>query len=477
MKRYSAGILPVFTIAAATGFQNLTADPVKDRPNIVFILTDNQGAWSLGCYGNPDILTPNIDRLASEGIRFTRALSSNPVSSPTRATLLTGLIPSQHGVHCYIDNKNMIGPEAFRMIDEFKSLGEILSDAGYICGLSGKWHLGDHLNAQEGFSYWVTKPGGHTLEFYDQDVIEDGKIRRESGYTTDLWTRKGVEFIRKNKDHPFFLFLAYNGPYALGDLMLNPPRNRHAGYYKDKHFSCFPVDRMHPWQNGNKPFHNKQIAMERLAAETSGVDDGVGEIMYELKRLGLDDNTIVIYSADQGYIGGHNGMWGMGDHFRPIGAHELMMNIPFIFRYRGKIEAGTTSDVLISNYDFLPTLLNYLGLGDKTPRKPELPGRDFSSLLHGQKIDVANEVFYEMENTRVIRTDHWKYVARYPDGPFELYNMELDPQERFNLYGQPETANVLRDLSQRLNNFFNKYADPKYDLWKEGRSKARRLTN
>jgi len=476
MKSYPVRFIPVFTIISASSIQYLSADRPTNLPNIVFILTDNQGAWSLGCYGNPDILTPNIDRLASEGIKFTRALSSNPVSSPTRATLLTGLMPSQHGVHCYIDNKNMIGPEAIRMIDEFKSLGEILRDEGYVCGLSGKWHLGDHLNAQEGFTFWVTKPGGHTLEFYDQDVIEEGMIHKEPGYTTDFWTRKGIDFIRQNIDHPFFLFLAYNGPYALGDLMLNPPRNRHAGYYKDKHFSCFPTDKMHPWQNGNKAFHNTQVGMERLAAETSGVDDGVGEVMSELKKLGLDGNTIVIYTADQGYIGGHNGMWGMGDHFRPIGAHELMMNIPLIFRYSGSIKAGMTSDKLISNYDFLPTLLNYIGLEEKIPQKPDLPGRDFSPLLRGEELDWTNEVFYEMENTRVIRTDEWKYVARFPDGPFELYNMKQDPQERFNLYGQPGSEGKLADLSLQLNYFFDKYADPQYNIWKGGRSKATRLT-
>jgi len=119
MKGYSASILPVFKIAAAAGFQNLTAELVEYRPNNVFILINNQGAWSLGCYGNPDIFAPNIDRLASEGIRFARALNSNPVSSLARATLLTGLILSQHGVHCYINNKNMIGTEAFRKAQLF----------------------------------------------------------------------------------------------------------------------------------------------------------------------------------------------------------------------------------------------------------------------------------------------------------------------------------------------------------------------
>lgn len=145
--------------------------------NLVFILTDNQGAWTLGCYGNPDIRTPHIDRMAAEGIRFTRALSSNPVCSPTRATFLTGLIPSQHGVHSFLDPKFMMGPEAYNTLQEFTSLGEVLRDAGYTCGLSGKWHLGANMAPSEGFTTWTTKPDGSTQEFYDQKIIENGQLR------------------------------------------------------------------------------------------------------------------------------------------------------------------------------------------------------------------------------------------------------------------------------------------------------------
>lgn len=446
------------------------------RPvNLVFILTDNQGAWTLGCYGNPDIRTPNIDRLAAEGIRFTRALSSNPVCSPTRATFLTGLIPSQHGVHSFLDPQYMMGPKAYNTLQEFTSLGEVLRDAGYTCGLSGKWHLGANLTPSEGFGFWVTKPDGHTREFYDQGVIEDGKVRKEAGYTTDLWTRKGIRFIEQNKDRPFFLYLAYNGPYSLGNLMLNPARNRHADYYRGKHFSSFPVDAMHPWQHANKQFHNRQVAMERVAAETSGVDDGVGEIMATLKRLGLDGHTLVAYAADQGWMGGQNGMWGMGDHFRPIGAHELMMQIPLLFRQPGRIPAGKTSDLLVSNYDFLPTVLSYLGRPASMASKPKSPGRDFSPVLLGQTIPWDNVVFYEMETCRAVRTEDWKYVARFPNGPYELYDMREDPRERFNLYGQPGTDARRAELAKRLDDFFSRYADPQYDIWRGGRSKARRL--
>jgi arylsulfatase A-like enzyme len=446
------------------------------RPNLVFILTDNQGAWTLGCYGNPDIRTPNIDRLASEGMRCTRALSSNPVCSPTRATFLTGLIPSQHGVHSFLDPKFMMGPEAYNTLNEFTSLGEVLQDAGYVCGLSGKWHLGANLTPSEGFSYWITKPDGHTTEFYDQNIIEDGKLRHEAGYTTDLWTQRGVKFIEDNKDRPFFLFLAYNGPYSLGGLMLNEARNRHAAYYADKEMLSFPRDAMHPWQNQNKQFHNSLKAMRRVAAETSGVDDGVGEVMGTLKRLGLDDNTLVVYAADQGWMGGQNGMWGMGDHFRPVGAHELMMQIPLIFRHPGAIPAQKTSDLFVSNYDFLPTVLSYLGLADRMPQQPKSPGRDFSRAIRGESIAWDNVIFYEMESCRAVRTDRWKLVKRHPNGPHELYDMQTDPRERINLYGQPTTDQIRGQLDERLAAFFKQYADPQYDVWNGGRSKARRIT-
>ena len=474
---------PLLLALVTCGASIAMAQGTPPRPtNFVFILTDNQGAWTLGCYGNPDIRTPHVDRLAAEGIRFTRALSSNPVCSPTRATFLTGLLPSQHGVHSFLDPKFMMGPEAYNTLAEFTSLGEVLQANGYVCGLSGKWHLGANLTPSEGFSFWVTKPDGSTREFYDQDVIEDGRVRREAGYTTDLWTRRGIEFIEQNKDRPFFLFLAYNGPYSLGNLMLNRARNRHAEYYADKPLLSFPRDAMHPWQFNNKQFHNQPAAMRRVAAETSGVDDGVGEILATLKRLGLDENTLVVYAADQGWMGGQNGIWGMGDHTRPIGAHELMMQIPLIFRQPGRIPAGKTSDLLVSNYDFLPTVLSYLRLGDadtnpKRQRGSASPGRNFSPVLLGEPLAWDNLVFYEMETCRAIRTDRWKLVKRHPSGPHELYDMQTDPRERMNLFGQPGTDAVRSGLEEQLTAFFEKYADPQYDLWKGGRSKAKRLVS
>jgi arylsulfatase A-like enzyme len=258
--------------------------------------------------------------------------------------------------------------------------------------------------------------------------------------------------------------------------MLNPAHNRHADEYRGKQFLSFPRDAMHPWQYNNKQFHNRQEAIERVAAEVSGVDDGVGDVLAALHRMGLDENTLVVYASDQGWMGGQDGIWGMGDHTRPIGAFELMMQIPFIFRQPGVIPANRTSDIIVSNYDFMPTVLSYVGLADRMPSKPASPGRDFSPILRGQALPWENVMYYEMETCRAVRTDRWKYVARFPSGPYELYDMQTDPHERFNLYGQPGLESRRAELSRRLDDFFARTADPQYDLLKGGRSKAKRLT-
>jgi arylsulfatase A-like enzyme len=444
-------------------------------PNVVLILTDNQGAWTLGCYGNPDIRTPNIDRLAREGMLFERCYSSNAVCSPTRATLLTGLIPSQHGVHSYLTaGAAQIGPRAHSTIAEFRTLPEILAEAGYTCGLCGKWHLGDNLRPQEGFTYWVTMPHGHTRTFYDAEVIEGGKVHKEPRYLTDFWTDHGIRFIDQNKDRPFFLFLAYNGPYGLGESMLQPARNRHAAYYADKELKSFARENMDPRLVVNKTLLNNVAAMRRYAAEISGVDDGVGRILAALEANQIVDDTLVVFTADQGLAGGQNGFWGMGDHTRPLTAFDWTTHVPLIYRHPGHIGAGQSSDMLVSNYDFLPTMLEYLNLSDKTPQIPRSPGRSYSQTLNGQPQSWDAAVFFEFENTRAVRTNEWKYVARFPDGPNELYDLKHDPGERHNLVDQPAHAAQQKELLGRLEEFFASYADPQYDLSRGGRSKAQR---
>ena len=224
-------------------------------------------------------------------------MSCNPVCSPTRASVLTGLIPSRHGVHHWLLNGTLqMGSDAQCTISEFTTLPQVLSDAGYYCGLVGKWHLGDNLNPQEGFEYWVTMPSGLTKDFYDVEVIENGKVRKQPGYITEFWTDRAIRFLeaaksRQDKEgRPFYLHLAYNGPYSLDpDLLTDPERsrNRHSERYAGMPMDSFP--RRKPHQGLFK--HTKELnnigAMRSSAAQISGVDDGVGEVMDAIDRAGM----------------------------------------------------------------------------------------------------------------------------------------------------------------------------------------------
>ncbi|MCA9005105.1 MAG: sulfatase-like hydrolase/transferase [Planctomycetaceae bacterium] len=457
-------------------FTDLLAAAEQKRPNVVIIMTDNHGEWTLGCYGNKDIKTPHIDQLAKEGTLFTHAFANNAVCSPTRATFLTGLMPCQHGVHCYLRPRIQTGPESYNTLEEFQSIPQVLHDAGYVCGLSGKWHLGDNLYPQEGFSYWITKPHGASSGFYDQEVIEDEKIRKEPTYLTDLWTQHGIRFIKQNQEKPFFLFLAYNGPYGLGSAMKEPIRNRFKAEYEKMTFPSFPREKAQPWNFNYGDWIGDLGIIRKYAAEVSAVDDGVGQIMQTLKDLGLRENTLVIFTADQGLSGGHSGYWGMGDHTRPLTAFDWTLTIPLIFSQPGKIVSGARQEMMVANYDVYPTLLNYLGLQDKIPAKPATPGRNFAPVLKGEQIPWNEVVFYEFENVRAIRTKDWKYIERYHESPNELYDLTADPREHRNLIDQPEFQKTRADLKQRMDQFFSQYADPKWDIWNGGKSKSILMT-
>jgi len=448
------------------------------KTNVVLIITDNQGAWTLGCYGNDEIRTPNIDRLAAEGLRVSRAYCVNSVCSPCRATLLTGLIPSQHGIHSYLGGEvpdAQMGPDAYCTIREFPNLPRILSENGYTCGLSGKWHLGDSLQPQEGFSYWFTKPKGHTSRFYNDEAIWQGKVHEEPRYYTDAITDHAVDFLRQTDDGPFFLMVGYNAPYGLGESMLYEHRNRHTAHYADKELKCFPRESVHPWLYNNRDMINNPTSIRGYASAVSGVDDGVATVLDTLREIGHDRDTLVVYTTDQGFCGGHHGMWGMGDHSRPIHTYEESVRIPLIYRHLEGIPGGRVWDRMTGQYDIFPTILSYLGLRHQTPDCPTLPGNSYAPVLRGGGGEWEDLVFFEYENVRMIRTSDWRYTRRHPDGPDELYDMRNDPCERMNLVAHPDMAQQAEELRHRLEGFFDRYADPQYDLWEGGRSKAGRL--
>lgn len=446
--------------------------------NIVLVITDNQSPWTLGCYGNEEIRMPSIDRLAGQGIRFTNAFCVNPVCSPNRATLLTGLIPSQHGVHNWLGTEqpdSQMGPDAYSTIREFPTLPRILAEHGYVCGMSGKWHLGDSLHPQLGFTYWYAKPKGHTDSFYNAEAIWRGKVIKERGYYLDAITKHAVEFLSRTEDAPFFLYVGYNAPYGLdGDLRAGH-RNRHTEYYADKELRRFPREKAHRWLKQNRDCIGNETAFRSYAAAVSGVDDGVGAIMEALDGIGRNKDTLVIFTADHGFCGGHHGYWGMADHGRPLAMFDENLRVPLIWRHPERIRAGATSDAITCNYDFFPTLLEYLSLSESAPAGRALPGRSLAGALAGGKPDWDDRTtFHEYENTRTARTARWKLTRRFPNGPDELYDLADDPGECQNLIGKAEYDAVRRDLDAQLAAFFARYADARYDLWRGGTSKAGR---
>ncbi len=470
---------------------SFSASAGNSRPNIVLIVSDNQSHTLLGTYGNNEIKTPHIDKLAKQGVQFNQAFSVNGVCSPTRATLLTGLMPSQTGIHVALPSD--IDVPDWSGIEEFRNLPQTFSEAGYNTALVGKYHLGMPQTPQLGFQYWVTFPSGHTTTFYDQTVIDNGKQYEVAEHLTDFWTTKAVDYLSQQKsDKPFFLYLSYNGPYNLPPTVTMKPRNRHAEYYK-KHIPTMPQESIHPylknWAQGLRgpsdlmlkegttawtaiEALNNKTAMINAASETAMVDDGVGSIMQTLKKLGMDENTIVIYTSDQGASYGHHGLFGNTSWSFPFTAHNINMQIPLILRHPGKISEGIQSDKIINQYDLFPTLLEYAGMADK--KIDNSPGKSFMPFLQERKVeDWDDAAFFEFVTVRVIRTPKWKYMKRLDDDePNTLYDLQNDPGEKINLINNHDYSDTLKSLDQRLTTFFNEYTDKKYDVWNGGSAKG-----
>jgi arylsulfatase A-like enzyme len=450
------------------------------QPNLIFIITDNQSPWTLGCYGNTEILTPNIDRLAAGGVRLDNAFCVNPVCSPNRATCLTGLMPSQHGVHRWLGVEKpsaQMGPDAYCTIEEFANLPQILSGAGYRCGHSGKWHLGDSLNPQLGFEYWYAMTQGHTANFYDMKVAWNGEVFEEPKHFVDATADHAVDFLdQQSADEPFFLHVGFNGPYCVDGELLSGHRNRHAEYYEGKELACFPRTDPDPTQKTfNKAFGNP-VARQSYACAVSGVDDAVGAILDKLDAMGLADDTLVVYTADHGACAGHNRYWGMGEHARPFNVAQTTMRIPMILRHPATMPAERAFAPMTSHADFFPTVLDYLGMGDKLPTDLPLAGRSYAQALTGAPCDLGEEiVFAEYETTRLVTTPKWKLIRRHGFGEDQLFDLSADPSEMTNLIGSPEAATIEAELSAKLETFFARYLDPQYNVWADGRSKGGEL--
>jgi arylsulfatase A-like enzyme len=460
------------------------------RPNIVIILADNQPASLLGTYGNKDVKTPNIDNLAKEGLQFNHFYASNGMCSPTRATLMTGLMPSQHGVHNWLDDAQLDEwPKDWSVVAEFRTLPLTLRNHGYRTAMIGKWHLGQPWKASIGYEHWVTFTDGHTIDFWDNTVIDNDKSYRVSDtHIVDFFANKAVEYIKnRHADEPFYLQLNFDGPYLNPPTNIGPARNRHYEGYLGQTFESFPREPVNEnilnqltdpktplflrnMHRNSILHHNDHETMANVASQNTIVDDGVGRVLKALEEAGLSDNTLVIYTSDQGNFYGQHGLWQHTVVTSPTNLYETAMNVPLIVRHPGNIEAGTRNQ-LVAQYDLPQTVLDYAGLGEIHFDKS--PGQSFLRLLKEDSVPGNPTVFFEQEETRGLRTARYAYWQRIEGvGESVLFDMKVDPEQKNNLAGNPEYDDVVKELEARLSTFFAKYSDKKYDLWRAGAAKG-----
>jgi len=434
----------------------------RGRPNIVFILTDDQGVWAMGCAGNKEIRTPNLDRLAKTGVRFENFFCTSPVCSPARASLLTGRIPSQHGVHDWIREGN-VGENAVEYLSGHLAYTEMLVKNGYICGISGKWHLGNSVKPQKSLTHWYVHQGG-VGPYYNAPMVRDGKLINEPGYISDNITDDALAYLdeRAKEDRPLYLSVHYTAPHS--PWIGNHPR-KIVNSYNDCSFISCPQEADHPWAGRKTKEVKKDIRgnLKGYFAAVTAMDMNVGRIIDKLEEMNLRKNTLICFLSDNGFSCGHHGFWGKGNGTFPLNMYENSIRVPAIMSQPGRIPQGVVCDELISGYDFMPSLLGYLNL--ENPEADKLPGRSFLPTLLGEKVQGREHivVFDEYGPVRMIRTKEFKYIHRYPYGPHELYNLENDPDERVNLVNDAGKKEILTSLRAMLEDWFIQYVDPKLD--------------
>jgi arylsulfatase A-like enzyme len=401
-------------------------------PDIIFILADDLGYGDLSCYGQKKIKTPNIDRLASEGMRFTQAYAGSTVCAPSRAALMTGL----HMGHARIRGNAKVPLEPGDV-----TVAKVLKAAGYSTGAIGKWGLGDegttgHPNRQ-GFDEWFGYlDQTHAHNYYPEYLWRNGQkwpVRgnangQKNEYSHDRFTSSALNFLRINQQRPFFLYLAYTLPHANNEL-------------GNKTGNGMEVPDDQPYSNEKWP-----QAEKNKAAMITRLDTDVGRILDKLKELKLDQNTIVLFSSDNGP---HKEGGVDPNFFESSGPlrgtkrdlYEGGIRVPLIVRWPPRIKAGSNSNAIFTFWDFLPSAAE---LGRTTPPK-EIDGISLVPTLLGLKQTNQHEFlyweFHEGGTKQAVRMGDWKAVRLAPDKPLELYNLKNDIAEKENIAdGHPEVV-------------------------------------
>jgi arylsulfatase A-like enzyme len=448
-----------FCLATSCATQHETANEER-KPNIIYILADDLGYGDLSCYGQQKFKTPNIDRLAAEGMLFTQHYAGTSVCAPSRSSLMTGL----HTGHTYVrDNRGMHGGQ-FPLPDSALTLPELLKKAGYVTGVFGKWGLGypgsegDPVNqGVDQFFGYISQTLAHNYYPWDlwhnkeKVIIRENEGEKQGVYAPILIQEKALQFMEDNKDTTFFLFVPTVIPHAelvapeeyiAKFLKKSPPERANEIYSNFGPETPFKgVDHMGEPRFKTGGYGSQNYPHAVFAAMVTVLDHQVGEIMDKVKALGLEDNTIIIFSSDNGphHEGGAD-----PDFFNSNGPFrgykrdvtEGGLRVPMIARWTGKIKSGSKSDHISAFWDVMPTLADLAGI--EAPSG--LDGISFLPALLNKEQPQHDYVYWEFHSEgkkQAVRMGNWKALrtglADNPDAPVELYDLSKDVGEEHNV--------------------------------------------
>ncbi|MDE5416749.1 sulfatase [Labilibaculum sp. DW002] len=469
------GLLMCFGLLAKSEIVYSKTKNSKNPPNIVFILVDDLGWSDLACYGSDFYETPNLDLLASEGIKFTNAYASCPVCSPTRASILTGKyparlditdwIPGRQATHAATSGQKLL-PQDFKeeMSLEEYTVAEALKDNNYKTFFAGKWHLG------EGSTYWpeyqgfdinkggwkVGSPKGGYFSPYLNPRLQDGP---EGEYLTDRLTDESINFLKDNKKNPFFLYLSYytvHNPLNAKPKVIEKYRKKakQLGINKEDRF----VDRSELKNVFGKGRFRERLVQDHAvyAAMVESMDENIGRLLQQIKALNLDDNTLIIFTSDNGGLSTSEGSPTSNLPLRGGKGwlYEGGIREPLIVKWNGITKRGSVCETAVTSADFYPTILDVVGLQALPQQHPD--GISLVPLLQDQDSLIRDAIYwhyphYSNQGGRpggAIRSGKYKLIEFYEDMHVELYDLQDDMEERVNLANK--YPKIVLDLKSKL---------------------------
>lgn len=455
-----------FILLTALAFASLL--PAKQPLNLIAIVTDDQAAWTLGCYGGREIPTPNFDRLAAQGVRFANAFTHTPVCSPSRGTYMTGLLGTQLGFTDWLNDKQS---KTAGVTPATPIWPAVLATHGYATGLIGKWHLGDRdecLPWHNGLTEFTGFLGGGWAPNKVNFIDEKGGKLAPPGFSVEICTELAMKFTDAHQDRPFALLVHYREPHAAYIPM--PAPDMKTSRAATLHTPDYP--------GLKQPYTDK--ARRDYYASIAALDRNLGRLLDHLENTGLAKNTVVMFTSDHGYnIGEHgiqhkgNARWITEDKFQQSRPNmfDTSIRVPLIIRHPGAGKAGIVAGDWVTNADTFATVLGMLEI--EKPAAIPANSRDYSAALRGEKLPDAafpHELFgqYDLINDapprymRSFRNDRWKLV-RHLNAALqnELYDLAADPGESANLFGQPGTEATVRELTGKLRQKMVAIHDPR----------------